>query len=504
MRSSHDNTIEAINIPFIPRQVRPGKLYDGLVLKKDTITKFKTNPALSTIRAEHPSGYKKSRKRHQLPLSIIIAPEYLYAIFCQFGEGSEGKIKWVQNLDTGEWAALKVLINGDRNVEYNNLESLGKLVTSKNNGPIHFLQHSPKKSNTNRREYFIMKANRGISLFDYIENYKSHPVFILEVALNILRACRQLSLYHGDIKPENMMINPATGEVELIDFGFSRKPDESGLLSIEDVITGTPKYMAPELWIHNAKNFGLDLDEEPFKSIIDIMKSKNILPDNIVDIDQPILSAEKISIYSIGIMLNELFGLTRCYDTDFIPSKQSNCYTRNEIFSIKQINIFFDLLEKMQHPNPDMRPTYEEAIAGFTTALEKITKNAPPFNISLLDIDSEIEQKDPLFYLCIHKDELDAEKDIGSLFAHKKNKLMNNGYAIADTAFIYTSKAALADHIQKHYEKDRFGRTDYYDCKDGHLITIDTVASPSHFGLFSSAVDATIETPVPEMPSLAT
>ncbi|MFZ2315848.1 MAG: protein kinase [Gammaproteobacteria bacterium] len=498
MRSGHD--IEAITIPFLPRQVRSKKLHDGLVLDKSTIEKLKASKSITDYRKKYPSGHKKSRKRHKVPLSIIVAPEYLYAIFCQLGAGNEGKVKWIQNLDTGAWAALKVLVDGEANIEFNVLNSLDRLVKAGDNESVHFVQ--PSLSGDEDREYFIMKANPGISLYEYIINHKNHPIFILNVALNILHAgnrLQKMDAFHGDLKPENIMINPATGEIELIDFGFFRKVGKNGLLAKDTLDAGTPKYMAPELWMHVLKSGD---DTKAFDHILDIMKAKGILPANIFEAPELILSAEKISMYSIGIMLNELFLLTKMDDKYFISYKKSLHYSANPIFSTEQLNMFFGFLKKMQAKDPEKRPTYEQAIDFFNAVLEKSIKTAPPFNVSLLDLYSSIDYKDSLIYLCISKNELEQVRDVSFSMTDKKNALVSQGYTVADTAFVYTSKEELAKHIQMHYQQNRFGVTRYYDGANGEPILLEPQASPSNAGLFSPLAESIAKLSIPEVPSL--
>lgn len=61
----------------------------------------------------------------------------------------------------------------------------------------------------------------------------------------------QMSIIHRDLKPENVLLNSKdTGvyDVRIADFGFAIKADskELGIEIEEDVICGTPGYIAPE------------------------------------------------------------------------------------------------------------------------------------------------------------------------------------------------------------------------------------------------------------------
>ncbi len=51
---------------------------------------------------------------------------------------------------------------------------------------------------------------------------------------------------HRDIKPDNIMIDPATGRAKLMDFGLARDEASDESLTREDVLAGTPTHMSPE------------------------------------------------------------------------------------------------------------------------------------------------------------------------------------------------------------------------------------------------------------------
>jgi serine/threonine protein kinase len=59
-----------------------------------------------------------------------------------------------------------------------------------------------------------------------------------------LQDCNGVGLVHGDIKPQNVVIDD-DGFVKLIDFGFSRFLGQQSAHKVRPV--GTPAYMAPEV-----------------------------------------------------------------------------------------------------------------------------------------------------------------------------------------------------------------------------------------------------------------
>ena len=62
-----------------------------------------------------------------------------------------------------------------------------------------------------------------------------------------LGGVHESGLIHKDIKPANVLVNPATGEVRLLGFGIaSRLPRERQAAGPPEFIAGTLPYMAPE------------------------------------------------------------------------------------------------------------------------------------------------------------------------------------------------------------------------------------------------------------------
>jgi serine/threonine protein kinase len=86
----------------------------------------------------------------------------------------------------------------------------------------------------------------GTNVAEYLQNDLSvdERLKLFHAIMNAYhKKCHQLSIYHLDIKPENILYNPNTGEANFIDFGKAKKAGAEWKLGE----TATAAYMAPEL-----------------------------------------------------------------------------------------------------------------------------------------------------------------------------------------------------------------------------------------------------------------
>ncbi len=101
--------------------------------------------------------------------------------------------------------------------------------------------------------FISMEYLEGVTLKDLIKNRGALPLGVgLSIAKQMchgLGAAHETGVVHRDIKPQNMLILPETGELKIMDFGISRRtevdPTTSGLTTAGTVM-GTPDYMPPE------------------------------------------------------------------------------------------------------------------------------------------------------------------------------------------------------------------------------------------------------------------
>jgi serine/threonine protein kinase len=102
----------------------------------------------------------------------------------------------------------------------------------------------------NGTAYFVMEYIDGESLRSKLnkEGKLSESLVLnyIKQILPALEAAHQKSIWHLDIKPENIMVD-RQGHAYLIDFGASKHIERSGALTTSLTLAYTPGYCAPEL-----------------------------------------------------------------------------------------------------------------------------------------------------------------------------------------------------------------------------------------------------------------
>ncbi|MGD1805960.1 trifunctional serine/threonine-protein kinase/ATP-binding protein/sensor histidine kinase [Dapis sp. BLCC M126] len=96
----------------------------------------------------------------------------------------------------------------------------------------------------------VMPDNGAIALHEYWTKSEQSLSNFLHIAIQLAQALHYLSvqrIIHKDIKPSNILINPQTKQVQLIDFSISTLlPTEKQQLINPNVLEGTLGYISPE------------------------------------------------------------------------------------------------------------------------------------------------------------------------------------------------------------------------------------------------------------------
>lgn len=101
----------------------------------------------------------------------------------------------------------------------------------------------------------VMEDFGGIPLQDYTKQEPLELSEFLAIALQIVEILHNLHQHrviHKDLKPDNILINPQTQEVKLIDFSIaSLLPRETQEIKNPNVLEGTLNYISPEHILRN-------------------------------------------------------------------------------------------------------------------------------------------------------------------------------------------------------------------------------------------------------------
>jgi serine/threonine-protein kinase len=113
--------------------------------------------------------------------------------------------------------------------------------------------------------YISMEYVEGRTLKDLVRSRGAMPVPVgLSVGRQVcegLEAAHATGVVHRDIKPQNVLIIPETGQVKIMDFGIARVSSMDGAsgLTVAGTIMGTPDYIPPEQAEGGSADFRSDI-----------------------------------------------------------------------------------------------------------------------------------------------------------------------------------------------------------------------------------------------------
>ena len=101
---------------------------------------------------------------------------------------------------------------------------------------------------TGDRPYLVLELVRGQTLRQRLLNAAvpiAEAARIAAATADVLAAAHAHGVFHRDIKPDNVMLEP-DGTVRVLDFGIARAVQDDAPITRTGEIVGTPEYMAPE------------------------------------------------------------------------------------------------------------------------------------------------------------------------------------------------------------------------------------------------------------------
>src|SRR4029079_12252256 len=119
----------------------------------------------------------------------------------------------------------------------------------------------------NGTAYISMEYLEGVTLKDLIRSKGALPLAVgLRIAKHMcygLEAAHAEGVVHRDVKPQNMLILPETGDLKIMDFGIAHRSEVEGGglsgLTTDGTVMGTPDYMPPEQATGGVADFRSDI-----------------------------------------------------------------------------------------------------------------------------------------------------------------------------------------------------------------------------------------------------
>ena len=287
---------------------------------------------------------KKEEIKINSKFGIINNRYYLDKIL---GEGYSGKVYQATDVKTKKIYAIKVFNEGEDELFENEVKINKKL--SELNSPFFIKYIESSKGNfiseekTEMINYIILEFEEKGEALNYISSpmgEKLSKVLFAKI-LQIVKTLHNTGIYHHDLKLDNFILD-SHFNLKLGDFGFSSfvEKKENGRAKPQNIFSGTPKYMAPEV----ALKYSYD--------------------------------GEKADIFSLGVILFNIrlakFGFTK-FDLfgnkylnltnnlyKFIKDDKKELYWANFIDINDLSEEFKDLYFKMVACAPKKRPSIEE------------------------------------------------------------------------------------------------------------------------------------------------
>jgi predicted Ser/Thr protein kinase len=220
---------------------------EGLMCRLDTEINYQLEQSLTAGKLTTVADRSGASQMPTSFMNVASALESRFQILQELGRGGMGIIFQAQDKQLNEQVAIKILSpllsHDPSNLERLKREvSAARRVTHRNVIRIHDI------SELNGLHFVSMEYFHGTNLKDYIRKNRGLPAqeaqMIAEQICDGLEAAHRQGVIHRDLKSQNIIVNES-GDLKIIDFGLARTAQADGMTAT-GLIMGTPEYMAPE------------------------------------------------------------------------------------------------------------------------------------------------------------------------------------------------------------------------------------------------------------------
>jgi len=195
------------------------------------------------------SGYK-IRKRDRfpghpaLPASFIYINQKLYRISVTLGSGRSGTVKLLFDKNANIFTIKRITFNpykGCPTEESTILHMLNKFYGDGMRATISIKDDVP---DGDYKYYMVMQYEKGTTLNKFLKTAQQlNDTKKCQIALNFINALNELhqhGIIHSDLHEENIIVNPRTLEIAIVDFGLCIKVDDPQLSVVHPKFKGLP------------------------------------------------------------------------------------------------------------------------------------------------------------------------------------------------------------------------------------------------------------------------
>ena len=262
-----------------------------------------------------------------------------YIIRSKLGEGAYSMVYKVQNIETNEEYAVKMINRYCKN----EIKINSKFSNIKSPFIIKFIEFSQGSFKLSEHEdfkpYLLLELSDKGELNDYINcgrnGFKEkHCKIIFYEILKGIQVMHNANICHRDIKAQNILLSSEKYNIKICDFGFSSDSTE-----MQNGMFGTKEYMAPEIIMGKEYN-GIKADIFSLGVLLFYLRTSKFL-----------FEQAKIS------------NNTLKTSYDYIKNKDDNIWNQSVVDNINELSEDFkDLFLSMVAFDPNERPSIEEIL----------------------------------------------------------------------------------------------------------------------------------------------